>query len=213
MKGPVRGNRKARAQRDHHELFRLLEVGLGGRLDATNVIERPALCVITPVSMDHAEKLGATLPLIAREKAGILKRGVTAVIAEQDPSGEAVIAEAAGFVGAPLLMWGQDFQSYEQNGRLVVQVRDEVLDLPLPGLIGRHQIGNERDGGGSCAGIWWHQRGSDCARPRRCALARAVPALGPRATTRSPVSGLRVVAGWRTQSSWWRSTRQNAGRH
>jgi len=120
----------------------LLEVGLGGRLDATNVIDRPALCVITPVSMDHAEKLGATLPLIAREKAGILKRGVTAVIAEQDPLGEAAIVETAAAVAAPLLMWGQDFQSYEQNGRLVVQLREEVLDLPMPGLIGRHQIGN-----------------------------------------------------------------------
>lgn len=120
----------------------LLEVGLGGRLDATNVIERPAACVITPVSMDHADKLGATIPLIAREKAGILKRGIKSVIAEQVPEGEQAIAEAAAEVGAPLLLWGQDYAGYEQNGRLVVRYDDTLLDLPLPGLIGRHQIGN-----------------------------------------------------------------------
>ncbi len=120
----------------------LLEVGLGGRLDATNVITKPALCVITPVSMDHAEKLGPTIPAIAREKAGILKRGVRGVIAQQDPAGEAAIAEIAAKVGAPLMLWGQDYQSYEQNGRLIVQYANALLDLPLPALAGRHQIAN-----------------------------------------------------------------------
>lgn len=120
----------------------LLEVGLGGRLDATNVIKDPALCVITPISMDHAEKLGPSLANIAGEKAGILKRGVTAVISEQDDDAAVVIANAAKRTGAHLVRWGQDFDAYEQNGRLIVQREDQLLDLPLPALIGRHQIIN-----------------------------------------------------------------------
>ena len=120
----------------------LLEVGLGGRLDATNVIAKPALTVITPVSMDHADKLGATLEKIAAEKAGILKRGVTAVISQQDGDALDVIAGQAERVGARLVCWGQDFDAFEQRGRLVVQTENNLLDLPLPALIGRHQIIN-----------------------------------------------------------------------
>ncbi|MDX2307733.1 MAG: folylpolyglutamate synthase/dihydrofolate synthase family protein [Hyphomicrobium sp.] len=120
----------------------LLEVGLGGRLDATNVVARPELCIITPVSMDHAEKLGPTLRDIAREKAGILKRGVPAVISQQSDDALDVIVEAGRRAGAPLTVWGQDFDAFEQNGRLVVQTEDRVLDLPLPSLFGRHQIVN-----------------------------------------------------------------------
>ncbi len=120
----------------------ILEVGLGGRLDATNVIERPALSVITPVSIDHADKLGATLDLIAREKAGILKRGVGAIVSQQpDEALEAIRAEAAR-VGSPLTVWGEDFDAYDQGGRLVVQLANRLLDLPRPALIGRHQIVN-----------------------------------------------------------------------
>jgi dihydrofolate synthase / folylpolyglutamate synthase len=120
----------------------LLEVGLGGRLDATNVIARPRLCVITPVSLDHADKLGATVGLIAAEKAGILKAGVTAVISAQDDEAAQVISETARRVRAPLVLWGQDFDAYEQRGRLVVQRGDALFDLPLPALLGRHQVGN-----------------------------------------------------------------------
>jgi dihydrofolate synthase / folylpolyglutamate synthase len=120
----------------------LLEVGLGGRLDATNVIARPALTIITPVSMDHAEKLGTTLELIAAEKAGILKRGVMAVISQQDESALAVMCSQADRVGAPVTVWGQDFEAFEQRGRLVVQTENNLLDLPLPSLAGRHQIVN-----------------------------------------------------------------------
>lgn len=120
----------------------LLEVGLGGRLDATNVIARPRLCVITPVSMDHSEKLGPTVAAIAAEKAGILKPGITAVISAQDEEAGIVINETARRVRAPLVAWGRDFDAYEQRGRLVVQRGEELLDLPLPTLLGRHQIVN-----------------------------------------------------------------------
>lgn len=120
----------------------LLEVGLGGRLDATNVIAKPALTIITPVSMDHAEKLGATLDKIAGEKAGILKRGVTCVVSQQDDEALTVITQQADRVGARLLIWGQDFDAFEQRGRLVVQTENNLLDLPLPALAGRHQIIN-----------------------------------------------------------------------
>jgi dihydrofolate synthase/folylpolyglutamate synthase len=120
----------------------LLEVGLGGRLDATNVVERPVLDVITPISLDHAEKLGATLGKIAYEKAGILRSGVPAVVSQQEPEVEDVIRAEALKVGAPLIVWGEHFDSYEQRGRLVVQSEDLLLDLPLPSLVGRHQIVN-----------------------------------------------------------------------
>jgi dihydrofolate synthase/folylpolyglutamate synthase len=120
----------------------LLEVGLGGRLDATNVIPKPALTVITSISLDHADKLGDTLEKIAREKAGILKRGVRCVVAQQDDEVLDVIRSEAGRVHADLIAWGERFDAYEQRGRLIVQREDELLDLPMPGLIGRHQVIN-----------------------------------------------------------------------
>ena len=120
----------------------LLEVGLGGRLDATNVVDRPVLDVITPISLDHSEKLGATLQKIAAEKAGILRAGVPAVISQQEPEAEDVIRAEALRVGAPLIVWGEQFDAYEQRGRLVVQMEELLLDLPLPALVGRHQIVN-----------------------------------------------------------------------
>ncbi len=127
---------------EHPSDILLLEVGLGGRLDATNVVKRPALCVITPVSLDHAEKLGATTAKIAAEKAGILKPGVTAVISQQPEDVMDVIREEASRVGARLVVWGEDHDAYEQRGRLVVQTENRVLDLPLPALVGSHQIIN-----------------------------------------------------------------------
>ena len=120
----------------------LLEVGLGGRLDATNVIKHPALTVITQISMDHAEKLGPTLVKIAGEKAGILKRGTPGIVSLQTDDVLAVIEAKARSTGAPLLVWGRDYDAYEQSGRLVVQREDRLLDLPLPALVGRHQITN-----------------------------------------------------------------------
>jgi dihydrofolate synthase/folylpolyglutamate synthase len=120
----------------------ILEVGLGGRLDATNVVARPALSVITPISLDHADKLGATVAEIASEKAGILKTGVSAVVSAQRPEALDVIKARAHEVVAPLSVWGEDFEAFEQNGRLVFQSAERLLDLPLPALIGQHQIGN-----------------------------------------------------------------------
>jgi dihydrofolate synthase/folylpolyglutamate synthase len=127
---------------EHPADFVLLEVGLGGRLDATNVIERPALAVLTPISNDHADKLGSTIEAIAGEKAGILKPGTRCVVSQQEDAVLDVIAHAAARVGARLVVWGQDYDAYEQRGRLVVQRADQLLDLPLPSLIGRHQIIN-----------------------------------------------------------------------
>jgi dihydrofolate synthase / folylpolyglutamate synthase len=120
----------------------ILEVGLGGRFDATNVIEQPLACVITPISIDHAEYLGDTLAKIAGEKAGILKRGVIAIIASQTDDALDTIRAVAQRVGAPLVLAGEDFDAYEQRGRLVFQNTATLLDLPKPALIGRHQIGN-----------------------------------------------------------------------
>jgi dihydrofolate synthase/folylpolyglutamate synthase len=120
----------------------LLEVGLGGRLDATNLIAKPAVSVITPISLDHTELLAATVEEIAREKAGILKTGVPAVIGPQLAGVSDVLEEIAGRVGAELLTWGQDFDAYEQNGRLVYQGEDRVIDCRLPELHGRHQVVN-----------------------------------------------------------------------
>ena len=120
----------------------LLEVGLGGRLDATNVIDVPRLTIITPVSIDHQQYLGDTLPEIAGEKAGILKRGVPCVVGPQDPAGLAVIEARAERLGAPLLVHGQHWHAFEDRGRLIFQDESGLLDLPLPNLQGPHQIDN-----------------------------------------------------------------------
>jgi len=120
----------------------LLEVGLGGRLDATNVIERPLATVITPVSIDHTDFLGDTLDKIAAEKAGILKRGVPAVVAAQHRDALTVIERQAAKLGAPLKVAGQDWTATEERGRLVYQDETGLLDLPAPKLYGRHQYEN-----------------------------------------------------------------------
>jgi dihydrofolate synthase / folylpolyglutamate synthase len=120
----------------------LLEVGLGGRLDATNVIERPLATVITRVSLDHREFLGDTVEAIAAEKAGILKSRVPAVIAGQMREALAVIERQAARLAAPLKIAGEDWTATEERGRLVYQDDDGLLDLPAPRLYGRHQFEN-----------------------------------------------------------------------
>jgi len=120
----------------------LLEVGLGGRFDATNVVDRPALSVITPVSMDHMHFLGDTLDRIAFEKAGILKPGVPAVIGPQEASAEAVIEARAREVGATLIRFGAEWSAAMDDGALVVTEGAERLALPSPSLAGPHQAAN-----------------------------------------------------------------------
>ena len=120
----------------------LLEVGLGGRLDATNVIERPLASVITRVSLDHREFLGDSLVEIAAEKAGILKPRVPAIIVGQVREALAVIERQAARVGAPLRIAGENWTATEERGRLVYQDEDGLLDLPAPKLYGRHQFEN-----------------------------------------------------------------------
>jgi dihydrofolate synthase/folylpolyglutamate synthase len=120
----------------------LLEVGLGGRLDATNVVEKPRLTIITPVSIDHQQYLGETLTEIAGEKAGIIKRGVPVIVGPQFEEGLAVIEAKAARLGAPVLAFGQHWNAFEDRGRLVYQDENGLLDLPLPCLPGAHQIQN-----------------------------------------------------------------------
>lgn len=121
----------------------VLEVGLGGRFDATNVVEKPAVCIIQPISLDHQAYLGDRVELIAAEKAGIMKRGVPVVIGHQEFDGaKDVLISTAERLGCPLTVFAQDFLAYEEFGRLVYQDEFGLMDLPLPRLPGRHQIGN-----------------------------------------------------------------------
>ncbi|MBT0957359.1 bifunctional folylpolyglutamate synthase/dihydrofolate synthase [Alphaproteobacteria bacterium KMM 3653] len=120
----------------------LLEVGLGGRLDATNVIDTPALTVITPVAMDHMDYLGDTLAKIAGEKAGILKRRVPCIVTRQQDEALEVIEHRAARLGVPLHVQGQHWHVTTEQGRLVFQDETGLLDLPLPALRGPHQIDN-----------------------------------------------------------------------
>lgn len=122
--------------------FTLLEVGLGGRLDATNVIDRPELTIITPVSMDHEAFLGTTIAAIAGEKAGIIKRGVPCIIGPQSESGIDVMEARAAQCGAPVLAYGQHWHSGPERDGMIYQDELGLLDLPLPILPGLHQIQN-----------------------------------------------------------------------
>jgi dihydrofolate synthase / folylpolyglutamate synthase len=120
----------------------VLEVGLGGRFDATNVIDRPKLAVITPVGLDHAEFLGTSIPGIAAEKAGIVKRGAPLIVGPQEDAAREAILKIADGMGVDARVFGQDFFVTQEHGRMVYQDRDGLLDLPLPRLFGRHQIEN-----------------------------------------------------------------------
>ncbi|WGR61419.1 bifunctional folylpolyglutamate synthase/dihydrofolate synthase [Paracoccus ferrooxidans] len=122
--------------------YTLLEVGLGGRLDATNVIEAPALTVITPISIDHTQYLGETLAEIAGEKAGIMKRRVPCIVAPQEAVAREVIEQKAERLFAPLRIGRQDWDSRREGDSLVYQDEHGLMDLPLPVLPGPHQIVN-----------------------------------------------------------------------
>lgn len=121
----------------------IMEVGLGGRFDATNVIVEPAVSLIMPISIDHQAFLGDKVELIAAEKAGIMKRHCPVVIGFQ-PFDEArnVLIDTAARLGCPVSIYGQDFLSYEEHGRMVYQDENGLIDLPLPRLRGRHQLAN-----------------------------------------------------------------------
>ena len=178
----------------------LLEVGLGGRLDATNVIERPLASVVTPVSMDHIEFLGDTLEKIAAEKAGIFRKGVPAVIAPQSAAASAVLERQAEKARAPLHVAGQHWHAHVENGRLVYQDEQGLLDLPPPKLFGRHQFDNAgtaiaalRAAGIRAAGPG-DRAGAD---PRRMAGAAAAPHDRPAGRARA--RGRRALARRRAQ--------------
>lgn len=121
----------------------LIEVGLGGRFDATNVMAHPAVSVIMSISLDHQAYLGDHVELIAAEKAGIIKRGTPVVIgAQTEDAARDVLTASAERQGCPVSVYGQDFFAVEENGRLAYQDEDELIDLPLPRLAGRHQQAN-----------------------------------------------------------------------
>jgi len=121
----------------------IVEVGLGGRFDATNVIEKPAVSVIMPIGLDHQAYLGDHIELIAMEKAGIMKPGVPVVVGYQDNEvARAVLINTAERLGCPLAVYGQDFHAYEEHGRMAFQSEAGLMDLPLPRLTGRHQLAN-----------------------------------------------------------------------
>ena len=128
---------------EHPADLLLLEVGLGGRFDATNVIEAPLLSVITPISIDHTDFLGTDIAGIAYEKAGIIKAAVPVVLArQQTPAVEPVIEKAAMRLKAPLFRAEQEYHVHTEDGRLLYQDPQGLLDLPLPRLAGAHQIIN-----------------------------------------------------------------------
>jgi dihydrofolate synthase / folylpolyglutamate synthase len=122
--------------------FVLLETGLGGRLDATNVVRHPAATAITPISLDHQAFLGDTIAAIASEKAGILKPGSPAIIGSQPPEAAAVFDARAIELGAPLFRFGREWQCTASNGGMRYEGPRWHFDLPLPSLPGAHQIGN-----------------------------------------------------------------------
>lgn len=120
----------------------VLEVGLGGKYDATNVIAKPAVSVITPVDFDHQEFLGDKLAGIAAEKAGIIKKGCPVAVGPQQDEAREIIVRRAAALGAPAWFFGENFFAHAEHGRMVYQDDDGLLDLPLPKLQGPHQIEN-----------------------------------------------------------------------
>ena len=121
----------------------IVEVGLGGRFDATNVIPNPAVTLIMPIAMDHEGHLGDRIELIAAEKAGIIKPGVPVVIgAQEHDAAREVLIQTAERQGCDCMVYGQDFLAYEEHGRMVYQDNNGLMDLPLPRLPGRHQLAN-----------------------------------------------------------------------
>ncbi len=169
----------------------LIETGMGGRDDSTNVIAAPALCAITPIGLDHQDVLGPQLGDIAAHKAGILKRAAPALIARQDDEANLAIEARAAEIGAPLLRQGVDWDAHAERGRLVVQTEARALDLPLPALAGAHQIGNA---GLACATLLHWRDLEPAAYAAGIAWARWPARLEP--LTRGPLSApIRAIGG------------------
>lgn len=122
--------------------YLLLETGLGGRLDATNVVDEKRLTIITPIDYDHKEYLGDDLGIIAIEKCGILRKGTPAIIARQREEALEAIETTMHHIGAIPMIYGQEWDSYIQNGNLIVQNEETLLDLNPPKLQGAHQFEN-----------------------------------------------------------------------
>ena len=120
----------------------LLEVGLGGRHDATNVVDNPVLTVITKVDLDHQQFLGETIKEIAGQKAGIIKRGIPVIIGPQHDDGLEVIEAEAARLHAPTISFGQHWHVRAEHGRMVFEDESGLLDLPAPNLRGPHQLAN-----------------------------------------------------------------------
>ena len=122
--------------------YTLLEVGLGGRLDATNILKKPKLTIITPISMDHVQFLGSTIEQIANEKAGIMKEGITCIVGHQSKDAIDVIKKRAIELNSELKIYGEHWQVYAKSDKLIFKDAMGFLELPLPKLIGQHQIEN-----------------------------------------------------------------------
>jgi dihydrofolate synthase / folylpolyglutamate synthase len=138
----------------------VLEVGLGGKYDATNVVSHPAAAIITPIGLDHAEFLGTSLPAIAAEKAGIIKAGVPVIVGPQEDEARDVVLRRADALNAPASVFGQDFFAHQEHGRMVYQDLDGLLDLPLPRLAGRHQIENAAIAIATVRRLGWAREGA-----------------------------------------------------
>jgi len=122
--------------------YTLLEVGLGGRLDATNVLKKPKLTILTPISLDHIQLLGNDIRQIAYEKAGIIKEGVPCIVGPQNSKALSIITNKAEELSSPLRIYGQHWNVHKKNQRLIFEDEVGLLDLPLPKLIGGHQVNN-----------------------------------------------------------------------
>lgn len=127
---------------EHRADLTLIETGMGGGFDSTNVFPWPTATIITPIALDHQDALGPRLEDIAAHKAGILRQNTPVALARQADAARAIIEAEAERIGAPLFRCGVEWDGHASGGRLMIQTENRGLDLPLPALAGRHQIDN-----------------------------------------------------------------------
>ena len=192
----------------------IVEVGLGGRFDATNVIDNPAVSLIMPISIDHEAYLGDRVELIAAEKAGIVKPGCPVIVgAQESETAQEVLIHTADRLGAPVTVYGQDFLAYEENGRMIYQDDSGLMDLTPPRLPGRHQYANAAAAIAAvkAAGFELSHRGR---RPRHDQRRLAGPhaKADARRARRAGAARRRGLAGRWPQSGRRRGRRRGAGR-